>query len=717
MKRAVVGLIALVAAGSVGWACGGDWGYQNQWRPEAGVAMLTPANDTRINFVLLMADRFGTKVEDASRLAEPYLPIEVQYDTLVTRLSPAPPKQEQEGSGGEASTEPYGISTGSDYQWSSNNLGLCHSNQDGEAAFIAAVNGDRALPAGEKPALIAARKQFGQACDQAGAIAVAADQVKSPAGKAYLAYAEGARLFYAEKFDDAARSFGSASKAPSPWVRETASYMQFRNALAAAVAASAGEYGDLAEPKDRDQAGITNADRMRQAYLAAYPKGRYATSATALSRRVAWLRGDRTAMGAAYSAMVAVRPGDGLPDLETMGEIDRRILPASDSAGATDPLLLAIVDLMRLRKDLPWDSQLRDATTRLTRAELERQKPFFAREPDLYTYLLAAEAYFGRDKPAEALSLIPDAAHQQRFSYLQFSRQMLRGLALEAVKDRNARAFWQTLLPGAVQPYQRGAIELAIYQHDRAGGAAGRLLETGSPILSPLVRARIIEMDATPAELRQTIKAGKTQYERDMSLYMLLGNELRYGLYSAFLADQLLIQGMPPHQTDEGNWSTENYDPDYDGWPGLPKFQTFAVEAGATEGCPPLRATVTALSANANAVRPLLCLAEFIRDNSFDNWDENYNPYNGKYELNPRPAYGKVAITRAEVYRLVIDNPAASDDDKAFAINRALRCYQPSGNNDCGGEDVPMATRKAWFQGLKTRYASTSWAKELKYYW
>jgi hypothetical protein len=123
------------------------------------------------------------------------------------------------------------------------------------------------------------------------------------------------------------------------------------------------------------------------------------------------------------------------------------------------------------------------------------------------------------------------------------------------------------------------------------------------------------------------------------------------------------------------------------------------------------------LSENSGAVRPLLCLAEFIRENSFDNWDEQYRPEDGCYELNPRLAVGKRAMTRAQIYRTVMDSAAASDDDKAFALNRAIRCYQPSGHNDCGGEDVPKATRKAWFQRLKSRYPASAWAKELKYYW
>jgi hypothetical protein len=44
-------------------------------------------------------------------------------------------------------------------------------------------------------------------------------------------------------------------------------------------------------------------------------------------------------------------------------------------------------------------------------------------------------------------------------------------------------------------------------------------------------------------------------------------------------------------------------------------------------------------------------------------------------------------------------------------------CYAPSGYNDCGGEDVDKAVRKAWFQQLKRDYPGSVWAKSLKYYW
>ena len=53
----------------------------------------------------------------------------------------------------------------------------------------------------------------------------------------------------------------------------------------------------------------------------------------------------------------------------------------------------------------------------------------------------------------------------------------------------------------------------------------------------------------------------------------------------------------------------------------------------------------------------------------------------------------------------------------AYALFRAVWCYGPAGYNGCGGEDAPLATRKAWFQRLKRDYPKSRWARELKYYW
>lgn len=56
-------------------------------------------------------------------------------------------------------------------------------------------------------------------------------------------------------------------------------------------------------------------------------------------------------------------------------------------------------------------------------------------------------------------------------------------------------------------------------------------------------------------------------------------------------------------------------------------------------------------------------------------------------------------------------------DDKALALNRAVRCYAPGGNNSCSGTEVELAQRRAWYFRLKREYPQSRWARDLKYYW
>ena len=72
---------------------------------------------------------------------------------------------------------------------------------------------------------------------------------------------------------------------------------------------------------------------------------------------------------------------------------------------------------------------------------------------------------------------------------------------------------------------------------------------------------------------------------------------------------------------------------------------------------------------------------------------------------------------RHDFYTAIIADPAAARADKAYAYYRAIRCYAPTGANSCGGKDVDLDVREAWFRRLKNQYADTSWAKGLRYYW
>nr|WP_294847384.1 hypothetical protein [uncultured Sphingomonas sp.] len=700
--------------GSIAWACA-DGGYETGFEPTDSVGVLSPGNDTRTNFVLLMADRNGTKVADPAQLTQAIVPFDMPYPVFETRLSP--PRKDGDRDGYIDRKSAWGLSADSDYDWRSGNLGLCHSNKSGAADLAAALNADRSVPTAEKQQLLAARDAFGTACDKAGDASVDLTAITSPSGRAYASYINGARLFYAENFGEAATRFAAITGSAPTWLADAAAYMRFRTALAAAAHANFDQYGSMREPAERNADAIRVAEQARRDYLNAYPNGRYAASARALSRRTAWLSNNRTALGIAYSEMVKrdVREEGNLPNLAAMDEIDIKLLPSNEGAGVSDPALLAVIDLMRLRPTEEYDKERTSNGALLTRADLERQKPVFARDPDLYGFLLAAEAFYSRNQPREVLSLIPDAAHQQRFSYLQFSRQMLRGFALEAAKDRNARAFWLSLLAGATQPYQRAAIELAIYQHDRDAGAVGRLFETGSPILHPLIRQEAIEEDAGPQLLRQQASAGATQQQRDVALYLLLGNELHHGMYRQFLADQAMV-GTRGDKDGNYGWSVSSYDPTWSTELRAPRLQDYATSSQTGSGCASILPTVQALADNAKAVRPQLCLAEFLRVKDYDSWNERWSSKDMEMKRGARNHFPGTPLTRSAIYRAVLADPSATADDRAFALNRSIRCYAPSNYSSCG-DNEPQSVRKAWFEELKRKYPGSSWAKDLKYYW
>jgi hypothetical protein len=712
----IVGLLVAAGAGSIAVACAGDDGQEIGWDAESSNALISPTNDTRGNLILLMADRYGTRVADPKVMASGIVPFDVGYPVFETRLYP--PKKEGEAETGDADAG-YGLSSDNRYfAYDSTMSGLCHTNRDGAAAFGAALAAERTVPKFERDQLLAARSQLATACDKARDLRFAIAGVTSPAGTAYARYLEATRLFYAEDLPAATDAFAQAGNGAPEWVADTAAYMRLRASLAQAIKASVDEWGSIAAPDKRDRAAIAAAIDSRRAYLMRFPNGRYVRSARDFDRRIAWISGDKPALGDAYSRLVAARPQrDSMPDMAVVDEVDRKLLPSRDGIGVADPALLVVIDLMRLRP-VEGDTERACCGPLLSRAELDRQRPLFAHDPDLFTYLLAIEAFTSRKQAREVLSLIPDASRQARFSYLQFSRQVLRGFALEAVGDRNAREFWLSLIPGAKQPYQAETVQLAILQHDRAAGIVGRLLETGSPMVHPLIRSAIIEKDLGIELLRRTSATGGNQHERDAALYVLLANELHFGMYREFLADQQRIgpAKASPKETDSG-WSVDSYSPDWGTWPGTVPLGSFAPRKSISAVCPSLRETVTSLTSNAGAIHPLMCLAEYIRTEGFDTWNMEYDPATGKYRNLARPGFTGTPITRAEIYQRVMVAAAANDDEKAFALNRAVRCYQPSGINDCGGDEVPKSVRKAWYTRLKSQFGISRWAKELKYYW
>ena len=378
--------------------------------------------------------------------------------------------------------------------------------------------------------------------------------------------------------------------------------------------------------------------------------------------------------------------------------------------GLTGSVLLAVADLQKMRSHP--DS---DCCTPITAAEIEAQRVRFGSETALFDYVRAAHAFFVDHDTARVLQLIPDASHQRRFTALEFSRQMLRGLAVQAGKDPNTRQFLIDLLPGAQSPYQREAIELTIAIYDERAGALERVFAPGSPVRNPIIREVLLSYTAGPGLLRkQAQDPTAPQRERDVALYFLLAKGVQHGFYSDFLRDARLVPTGAANASSasfyNGSAEAAEIDPDlslglFTRPPNLGEF-----------GCPPLDATVSALAANAQANTPRICLAEFIRSNGFDHFAYD-TPLEKIGLAGTRPLFPGAAYARQTVYQSVIASAAATDDERAYALYRAIHCYAPSGNNDCGGKDVEVGQRRMWFRQLKAGYPNSRWAKMADIYW
>lgn len=682
MRWLAVVLGVMLAGWAAPAAASGDVGCTPKWK--LGVTemsgcdsrlALSPANDTRVNLFLLMRDRRGASVQPPRMPAEPLLP-HFEWVALRNAWLPPPPADpvyiEGEGS-------------------------RCRSNIEAREGFVAAVRAARGLAEAERTALIVARNNYDPDCDAGKPMLV---PVTATTAKPFADYLRAAAAFYSGDFDGAGRVFAGLTGADDPWLAETALYMTARIELNRAQESAFDDWGEL-DRKKVDRGALSRAQANFDRYLAAFPRGRYAASARGLLRRVWWFAGDKARLAAAYGDLMRQDPATrGIDDFALAQEIDYKLgAPTPDIA---DPLLLAVLDLVAMRKPAGEEGAL-------TAAELERQRPAFAREPVLYGYLQAAFALHVAGRPADVLRLIPDATTQRNMGVLTLSRQLLRGQALDAVRDPNARGFWLQLLPAAGAPMQRALVELGLAMHDERAGRLDALLAPGSALTTPVLRETLLFTVADAAMLRRAARSPvPPRHERDVALFQLLYKQLSRGGYAGFVADLALVPaGASTDPIDRyGSIATTQ--------PPLGLFKQ--TRRLGDLGCPPLKATATTLAANPANPRARLCVADFFQANDFDGGTFDAQPaadeLGGTSSLFPGRPY-----ERAAVYRALLADPATPADDKAYALYRAMRCYAPTGSNSCGGADVPQAQRAAWFRQLKRDHPRSRWARRLSFYW
>lgn len=699
MPRRPLAFIALllalaprVAAASFDTWCEATWMLEH--RELSGcddMALLQPGNDTRVNLLLLTLDRRGKPIAlpaveaSGDGTPDPF----AEWPAFARRLSTPPPSSESEDD-----QRDYADGEGS----------RCRTNASGAAAFVEQVRVATDVPEPERVTLIAVREGLKPDCaaDPKGgaAIAEALKTVQSPLGKSFGAYLQGAQAFYDGDYDAAKAHFSSLTSVKQPWLAETSRYMLGRVEVNRAQIGAFDEYG-YPTGKPADPQVIDAAETAFRDYLSAYPQGAYAASARGLLRRVYWLGKRTKPLADAYVALLATdgasSPG-GPDDVALLDEIDDKLLMASGFVPPNDPTLLAVEDLRRMR----------DPDKPIRREEIEAQRPSFASNPALFEYLLAAHDFYVRNEPQAVLAAIPAATPNAPLGPVEFSRQMLRGMALEARKDPGAREHWVALLPAAVQPLQRPAVELALALHDERTGAVEKAFAADSPITNVTIRETLLRKIAGADLLRrQAQNAALPQHERDVALYVLLYKEVTRGRYDDFLRDLALVPADAPTDGAAGNLGIDEK-------PALGVFTQTTVLGDYD--CAPLKETAALLAKNPTSPKGLLCLADFMRANGFDQTTLDVQPRKPELGSTTSQFAGK-PFSRLEIYEALIANPKTPAADRAYALFRAVRCYAPAQINACGGEDVPLKQRKAWFQQLKKQYPSSKWAKELQHYW
>jgi hypothetical protein len=367
-----------------------------------------------------------------------------------------------------------------------------------------------------------------------------------------------------------------------------------------------------------------------------------------------------------------------------------------------DPILLAVFDLQQMRCGYT-ESEQDHCGAPFDRGWLEAQKASFASAPALFEYLLSLYDFTHAHKYADVIQAIPEAIPAQAFTTLEFSQQMLRGMALEQAKDATALDHWMAMLPMAQRPLQRGAVELAIAYHDERANAVDKVFAADSPVSNAEIRQILLRNIADAALLRrQAQDSAAPKSERDTALYALLYKELSRGQYGDAVKD-LALAPASAEQSDE-----------YQETPSP------AVFGGTGElgdyGCKPLKDTAARLAKTPKDPKAQLCLADFFRANYFDGETLDIPPTHD--ELGSTPSLFKGAVySRLNVYRALIASAKTPAQDKAYALYRAVMCYAPGGINSCGGEEAEPPQRKAWFLQLKKSYPNSPWAKKLQYYW
>ncbi|MFP8965044.1 hypothetical protein ACKC9G_00495 [Pokkaliibacter sp. CJK22405] len=710
---------------------------------EAGqMPFLSPANDTRINLALLLADkkRFDlngliTRNADSMTPSSASIPFstysitqEVQNDERTATATAKSNVEAQQGSIHDQllalGLNDESLARFADAYTHYDDPARCVSNTVASVdAFSRVVLAEPDLSDADRTGLIQRRWNLLENC-RVGAEMTGPVNVQGLSGKAALeTYLDAITAFYGNEQAlwtlDA--TFDELAKSTNAWVAEASRYMQGRVALNRAQVHAVGDYGFFDVTKVDQDALSTSKDRF-EAYLAQYPEGRYAESAKGLFRRITWQRGDKAALARESHAALDATTSDS-QTLKLLNEIDNKLW-AEESAlypGASD---------FNLVQDLRWLRSYNSSDTdKLAPQEINYQaSQKLLSEQDAAFIRTAQRYYVGKDYQA-VISTVPDLPAEGPLDVRAFSTQILKGLSLMSLgKWSEAEAHWNALHLITTDALQSQVLQIAQAMTYERSHELNKVFAADSWITHDVARRFLIRNIADEDTLLGLVKGGAlNEKERNTAYYTLLYKELTRGRYKDFLRDSTLLDLTANHEQAQrfkrywqsGYDATMKVDDldlgDATQYPGVFLWEGQTVK-GAYQ-CESLADNVKRLINNSNDTRGLNCLGEFYLRNGISE--------RVPYEYRPAPTalggtedqFGDKPTPRLDLYLKVIDYPRASDNDRGYALYRAVRCFATSGYNSCSQAEIPQSQRKAWFTRLKKDYGSTPWAKALKYYW
>ena len=525
---------------------------------------------------------------------------------------------------------------------------------------------------------------------------------------AFRDYLLAADHFYQGDYAPAAAIFTRLKDSPQPWLAETATYMLMRTALNQSTANASGEYGEFMVLKV-DKAAADRAQAWAESYLQRWPEGTYATSTRGLMRRISWYRQDWDRLAALYEqAFAQAQSGEALVALiaENDSKLQSKDLSGYDDffISAPDAPLITFTQTLRLMRATECD----DNAPCVDDAFLQAIKPIFdnSGKPELWRYLSLRHQYAQKAYPA-VVSAIKPAESLPASDILLFSEQALYGEALMAQKQwPAARSHWLHLLGLSKDFEQQQYLQAKLAATELESGNVDAVFAADSAVTSLRYRSLVLKTKASADLLRQQVINGPNSEERTIALHTLLMKDLIDGRYGEWLTDKKLASHISRPVIDEAfsDVSLTVFD-----WNGKQTEQGYY--------CAALANTVTVLAKNPGDAHALNCLGEFFRTTQarVNSWKEAEG--NDALSSAVADALDNGKPDRQRYYQQIITDNKAEVEDKAYALYRAVRCYAPSGYNDCGGEEVDKRKRKGWFTQLKTQYPGSPWAQKLDYYW